>query len=197
GEPCWMEGDPTRLQQIVSNLLNNAARYTPGGGEIDLVLERDGTEVLLRVRDSGIGIEPRLRERVFEPFVQAGRVPGSVHEGLGLGLTLVKELVELHGGTVAVESDGPGLGSEFVVRLPLDRARAAVPSAAAPAAAPPSRAKRVLVVDDNVDSADTLARLLSLDGHQIEVAHDGRDALDKFRALRPDVVLMDIELPGD
>jgi two-component system CheB/CheR fusion protein len=202
--PLRVVGDPTRLEQIVSNLLNNAVRYTPAGGEIALALERAGDEAIVRVRDSGIGIKPELLPRVFEAFVQADRVAGSVHEGLGLGLTLVKKIAELHGGSVAAASAGPGLGSEFVVRFPLDRA-GAEPTAPAPERTDaargilrpvPRQQRRILVVDDNRDSAETLAMMLSFHGHETTVAQDGHDALAKFRARRPDFVFLDIELPN-
>jgi PAS domain S-box-containing protein len=194
-EALAMEGDPTRLEQVAANLLNNAARYTKPGGEVAVSLASEGGTAVLRVRDNGIGIRPELLQRVFDPFLQADRVPGSVQEGLGLGLTLVKELVEMHGGTVEARSAGPGRGSEFVVRLPLGaRAQPASTPSAAPAAVRAAR-KRILVVDDNRDSAETLALLMRLAGHDTAVAFDGRQALAEFRARRPDVVLLDIELP--
>jgi CheY-like chemotaxis protein len=192
--PFPILGDPTRLEQVLSNLLHNAVRYTPPGGEIELSLQREAGSAVLRVRDNGIGIRPELLERVFDAFQQGDRVPGSVQEGLGLGLTLVKDLVALHDGSVAAFSSGPGSGSEFVVRLPLapDEACAARASVGPALATTP---KRVLVVDDNRDAGETLAMLVRLAGHEARVAHDGAAALELFRASRPDIVLLDIELP--
>ena len=200
--PLWLEGDATRLEQIVSNLLSNAASYTPPGGEIEVTLERVEGCAVLRVRDNGIGIRPESLRKIFEAFHQAERIEGTVHQGLGLGLTLVKTLAELHGGTVEAESRGPGLGSEFRVRLPLPAdagARAASEGSGKargqPVALTAETARSVLVVDDNVDAARSLALLLELAGHAAEVAYDGDQALEKFRSLHPEIVLVDIELP--
>jgi PAS domain S-box-containing protein len=189
-----IDADRTRIEQVVSNLLNNAARYTPAGGEIAVILERAGEAAVLRVRDTGIGIRTELLPRIFEPFLQGDRVPGSVHEGLGLGLALVRALVELHGGSVAAASAGAGRGSEFTVRLPLCPGAAPEPRGV-PAAVQVPVPRRILIVDDNKDSAETLAIILSRQGHEVQIAHDGPDGLEKFHAFQPDVVLLDIALP--
>jgi CheY-like chemotaxis protein len=183
------------VEQIVSNLLSNAGKYSEPGRRVWLTVSREGSDAVLTVADEGIGIAPDMQERIFELFVQAGRVSGRVPEGLGMGLTLVRALVEQHDGQVGVSSGGPGAGSSFSVRLPLDTA--AEESAAPPPAPPPARttARRVLVVDDNVDGAESLALLLSLDGHDVRMAHDGRSALAAAEEYRPDVVLLDIGLP--
>jgi two-component system CheB/CheR fusion protein len=194
--PLWLEADPVRLEQVISNLLNNAAKYTDPGGHITLTTAREGDEAVLRVRDTGIGISPEMQARIFDLFIQADRALDRSQGGLGIGLTLVRRLVELHGGTIHVASPGPGRGSEFSVRLPVvERPE----EAAAPASPPPAtagRAKRVVVVDDNKDGAESLAMLLRFWGHDTVVAHDGRAALAMVAAEAPDVVLLDIGLPG-
>ncbi len=195
-EALNLEADPARLEQIVSNLLTNAAKYTPPGGRIELRVQREGTQAVLHVKDNGIGIRPEMLPRIFDMFQQADRLPGRVSEGLGLGLCLVRSLVELHGGTVAAFSEEPNRGSEFVVRLPAltgTRKVVAPMEPAAPSQAGPTL--RILVVDDNVDGARSLAKLLRLDGHQVDVAHDGPAALQMTPTLRPDVILLDIGLP--
>jgi two-component system CheB/CheR fusion protein len=195
-EGIRVEGDPNRLAQVVSNLLNNAAKYTPDGGRIRLSVDRDGDEALIRIKDDGEGISDEMLPRVFDLFSQARRSIDRSDGGLGIGLTLVKRLVEMHGGTVEAHSDGPGQGSELIVRLPL------LPTEAPPA--PPARVKpsvpghtrRVLVVDDSRDAANTLARLLRRLGHTVDVAYEGPSAYEAGVALAPDIVLLDIGLPG-
>jgi two-component system CheB/CheR fusion protein len=197
-EPVRLEADPTRLEQIVANLLNNAAKYTMPGGQISLSATRDGKEAVIRVRDNGIGVPPDVLGRVFEPFVQSEGSLARSEGGLGIGLTLVRSLVEMHGGRVEAHSPGLGQGSEFVVRLPArvpQTAEAAIP-AAEPAPRPLARPVRVLVVEDNLDAAESLATLLRVWGHDVQVAHDGLQALDTARDQRPEVVLLDIGLPG-
>jgi signal transduction histidine kinase/ActR/RegA family two-component response regulator len=195
--PLRVEGDPTRLAQVVWNLLNNSAKYTPEGGRITLAAERGRGEVALRVRDTGMGIPAEALPTIFDLFTQAERTLDRAEGGLGIGLTLVRRLTELHGGAVEAHSEGPGRGSEFVVRLPLlpEEAPAA---AAAPRDGrrdrPPPR-RRVLVVDDNTDSAASLTMLLRLIGHEAHAAHDGRAALGAVEAYRPELVLLDIGLP--
>ncbi|MGD9902036.1 MAG: ATP-binding protein [Vicinamibacterales bacterium] len=192
-EPVYVLGDPTRLTQILSNLLHNAGRYTPRGGRIALSAMRRGDSVEIRVADSGIGIAAEHLPRLFEKFSQV--VPGFERggRGLGLGLALVRGLVSLHGGTVTATSAGPGRGSEFVVRLPAAEAPPVV--AASPPAALSSGSRRVLVVDDNVDNADTLAMYLRGRGHLVETAYDGEAAWQAAERFRPDVILLDLGLP--
>ncbi|HZT81667.1 MAG TPA: ATP-binding protein [Gemmataceae bacterium] len=196
-EPLRVRADVARLTQVLTNLLNNAAKYTDEGGHIALTVERQGREAVLRVRDSGMGIPADLLPRVFEPFTQGGRSGERVQGGLGLGLAVARKLVEMHGGRVQAFSDGPGRGSEFVVRLPL---LAWERPAAAPAGEGTGRpagdsGRRVLVVEDNRDAADSLAVLLRLAGHEVRVAYDGPSALAEAPRFRPDVILLDIGLP--
>jgi len=191
-----VDGDPTRLSQVFSNLLNNAARYTEPGGEVRVALRRDGNEAVAEVSDTGAGIAPEQLEAVFEMFVQAGEgIEG--HGGLGIGLTLVRQLVQLHGGSVSAHSDGPGQGSCFSVRLPLAAtgadATTATPESVDAAAVSP---RRVLLVDDNADAAESLSAALRLDGHTVALAHDGPQALALARLFHPQLVLLDIGLPG-
>jgi PAS domain S-box-containing protein len=200
-EGLRVNGDPTRLEQVVVNLLTNAARYTEPGGRIDLSARREGAEAVVTVKDNGKGIPPGQLAKVFELFVQGDRSLARSEGGLGIGLTLVRSLVAMHGGTVTARSDGPGLGSEFTVRLPAvdepaDRP-APRPAATTDAAEPPGKARRrVLVVDDNVDSARGLSRLLGRLGHEVRTCHDGPSAVDAAGESNPDVVLLDIGLPG-
>jgi signal transduction histidine kinase len=196
--PIRLEADPARLEQVVTNLLNNAAKYTMPGGHIVLRAAREGDEAVVRVRDNGIGVPPDVLGRVFEPFVQSDGSLARSEGGLGIGLTLVRSLVEMHGGTVEAHSPGLGQGSEFVVRIPV-RVPAAMPQPPVPRETSPftpARPVRVLVVEDNVDAAESLATLLRLWGHDVRVVHDGLDALDEARAYQPEVVLLDIGLPG-
>ncbi|HWE37965.1 MAG TPA: response regulator [Isosphaeraceae bacterium] len=200
--PLPLVADEARIEQVLANLLNNAAKYTEPGGRIWIEARRDGDDAVVRVRDTGVGIAPELLPRVFDLFAQAERSLDRSQGGLGIGLTLVRRLVELHGGSIVADSPGVGLGSEFVVRLPI---RAADPETSAPdedrpgavadaADAPPPL--HVLVVDDNADAARLLARLLEVNGHHAEVAYDGPTALERAQARPPDVVLLDIGLPG-
>jgi PAS domain S-box-containing protein len=197
-EPIRLEADATRLEQIVSNLLDNAAKYTMPGGRIWVSAAREGEEAIVRVRDTGIGVPPDVLDRVFEPFVQ--QAEGSLARsegGLGVGLTLVRSLVEMHGGRVEAHSPGLGQGSEFIVHLPARLpVEAAVPAPQPATAAAPSRGLKVLVVEDNIDAAESLATLLRLWNHEVTVVHDGRSALDAARDQHPEVVLLDIGLPG-
>jgi len=197
-EPVRCEGDPARLEQVVGNLLGNAARYTNPGGRIELCVERDGKDAVLRVRDNGIGIAPDVLPRIFDLFVQAGREQERAVGGLGIGLAVVRDLVALHGGRVEAHSEGPGRGAEFVVHLPcLDGASEA--GARASAAGGELRDRhglRVLVVEDNVDAAEGLMMLLEVFGHRARVACDGPSALEAARAEVPDLMLVDIGLPG-
>jgi PAS domain S-box-containing protein len=194
-EPVFIEADPARVEQIVGNLLTNAAKYTKPGGTIQIAAGREGDQAFVRVRDNGIGIRPEMLERIFETFQQADRVAGQLSEGLGLGLSLVRRLTELHGGSVTALSEGPDRGSEFVVRFPvLAQPAAASPSTPSPAAA--ARPLRILVVDDNAAAAESLAILLRSSGHDVRTAGDGPAALDVARSFAPQAVLLDIGLPG-
>jgi signal transduction histidine kinase len=194
-EPVRLEADPTRLEQVISNLLNNAAKYTMPGGHVWVTASREGEEAVVRVRDSGIGVPPDVLERVFEPFVQSDGSLARTDGGLGVGLSLVRSLVEMHGGRVEAASPGLGQGSEFVLRLPAQLpSEAALPAEPAPVTAP--RGLRVLVVEDNIDAAESLATLLRLWNHDVNVVHDGRMALEAAREQQPEVVLLDIGLPG-
>jgi len=197
-EPIWLSADPIRLAQVIANLLNNAAKYTSKAGQIWLMAERQDQEVEIRVRDTGIGIAPELLPQVFDLFVQADRSIERSQGGLGIGLTLVKKLVEMHGGTVSARSEGRGQGSEFAVRMPVlagePTAYADTVLSGTAASAAPQR--RVLVVDDNVDAAESMAMLLRMRRHEVRVVHDGPSALEAATDFQPDVVLLDIGLPG-
>jgi len=203
--PVFVEADSIRMAQVLSNLLSNAAKYTARGGLIRLSVAEEGAEVVFRVRDNGIGIPPEMLAGIFELFAQVDHSLDHSQGGLGLGLTLVKSLVEMHGGSVEARSEGLNRGgSEFVVRLPnqteTQPAREQLPETSEPRltrgiqSSTPSR--RVLVVDDNVTSAQSLARVFKLEGHDVRVAYDGSHALEAVVSFRPQVVLMDIGLPG-
>jgi signal transduction histidine kinase/ActR/RegA family two-component response regulator len=195
-EPIWLQGDADRLTQIIGNLLNNAAKYTDAGGQIVLTVRREDQVVSISVRDTGMGISQDLLPRVFEPFMQADRHPNRARGGLGIGLTLARNLVEMHGGSIRAYSDGAGRGSEFVVSLPLAVAQAM--SQPAPSPQPPTAlaSQRILVVDDNRDAAESLGMLLKLLGADVRVAYDGPEALEAFAEYQPAVVLLDIGMPG-
>ena len=193
-ENIWLHGDVLRLAQVLANLLNNAAKYTERGGRIVLTAGRRDADLVLSVRDNGMGLEPALREQVFEPFVQGQESLARSKGGLGIGLTLVRRIVHLHGGTVQAHSAGQGQGSEFVVRLPLaavspDAARVRVPRRRN------GRPHRILVVDDNVEAAETLAQYLRYLDHQVSSAHDAASAIQRALLECPDVIILDIGLP--
>jgi CheY-like chemotaxis protein len=225
-EPLWLEADATRLVQVLGNLLDNAAKFTPPGGRLRLEVERCDTEVAIAVRDNGPGITPELLPHVFDLFVQADRSLARSHGGLGIGLTLVRSLVEMHGGRVSAASDGQGHGTEITIRLPLagSLAAAGLPSSSDPRPSGPDSGgpdasalpggglgpgarhasdpratlvvSRVLLVEDNLDAAEPLTDLLRMWGHEVVMSHDGPSALIAARNLQPDVVLLDIGLPG-
>jgi len=192
--PLWFEADPTRITQVVGTLLDNAAKYTPRGGEISVTGYREGAEVVLRVRDTGIGIAPEMLGPVFDLFVRADQSRAGSDGGLGVGLTLARTVIELHGGTIIAQSEGPGRGSEFVVRLPVgapvgppepdDRRRVAI------------EARQILLVEDDDHVRQALRRILTLDGHRVEVARDGSEGVELALATAPEVAFIDIALPG-
>jgi CheY-like chemotaxis protein len=194
-QAIWLHADSARLEQVVVNLLTNAAKYTDPGGHVWLTLQQEGEQAVLRVRDTGVGIAPEILPRIFDLFTQAARSLDRSQGGLGIGLALVQRLVEMHGGTVAASS-ALGQGSEFVVRLPV------VPPPPPQPPSPPAKAQptgpclRVLVVDDNVDTVTTLAMLVQESGHDVRTAYDGSAVLEAALDYRPNVVLLDIGLPG-
>jgi signal transduction histidine kinase/CheY-like chemotaxis protein len=191
--PAAVDGDPVRLAQVFANLLNNAAKYTPPGGSIRLHMSVADDVVKVVVSDSGVGIEPDLLPRMFELFTQAAPGADSDQQGLGIGLYLVKGLVQMHGGSIVAESEGAGKGSRFTVTLPCARTAAPAASDGPPVAS--GNQHKVLVVDDNEDAAQTLAQLLEFIGHSPVTAYDGASALARFEEFQPDVVLLDIGLP--
>ena len=195
--PIYLDADPIRLAQAVSNLLNNAAKFTDRGGHIWLVVERNGSDAEITVRDTGVGISRAMLPHVFEMFTQGEQAHSRTLGGLGIGLTLVKRVVEMHGGTVAADSAGQNMGSTFVIRLPtlVDSSQRPQSKAEDPARmSPPSL--RILVVDDNRDAADSLAMLLRTSGNDIRTAYDGAEAVQVANDFEPEVVLLDIGLPN-
>jgi CheY-like chemotaxis protein len=191
-----VDADPVRIAQVVANLLNNAAKYTDSGGRIEIEGLREDGEVVLRVRDNGNGIAPEQIGPMFELFVQGDRSLDRAQGGLGIGLTLARRLVELHGGTLQAKSAGPSLGSEFTMRLPACRRAAEKRAFVGEGGREAARHRRVLVVDDNVDAAELLGEALSQAGHEVKREHDGESAVDAAAEFRPDVVLLDLGLPG-
>jgi two-component system CheB/CheR fusion protein len=194
-EAAQVHGDPTRLAQALGNVLDNASKFTPSHGRARITLGRDtqAAQAIIRVRDTGLGIAADALPRLFEPFVQADTGLARTRGGLGLGLTVAKGLVEMHGGTVTAHSEGPGTGAEFTIRLPLGGGE---PTAVAAATKTPSRAaRRVLLIEDNVDAANTLREVLEFGEHEIEIAYNGPEGLMKAREFRPEVVFCDVGLP--
>jgi two-component system, sensor histidine kinase len=196
--PLWVVGDPSRLSQVISNLINNAAKYTPPRGRIDVALDEGDRQAVVRVTDNGAGIPPDMLDRVFDMFTQVNRTLDRAQGGLGIGLSLVRRLVDLHGGSVGAESAGLDKGSTFTIRLPTVDGDAAADAAGTrqPERAPVRRRMRVLVVDDNVDAADALAIQLETGGHEIRTAYGGEAALHAAEEFDPEVVLCDIGMPG-
>jgi signal transduction histidine kinase len=196
-EPILLDADPVRLAQVLANLLNNAAKYTARGGHIWLTAERQGHEAVVTVRDTGIGIPAETLPRIFEMFMQGGPSPDRAPGGMGIGLTLVKEIVERHGGSITAHSGGPGQGSAFTVRLPslTEPSPAQPPVRHAPARTAPALARRILIVDDERLSVVSWSKLLQREGHAIRTAYDGREAVEMAEAFRPEVVLLDLGLP--
>ncbi len=196
-EPVWLNADPVRLTQVFNNLVNNALKYTGEGGRIRITACLDGSEVAVSVKDSGAGIPAEQLPMIFDMFTQVDRTLGRSQGGLGIGLSLVKELVEMHGGTVAVRSEGADKGSEFIVRLPVTQADPHhIGMVAAARRTVPVPRQRILVVDDNTDGAESLSELLSIAGHTTKLAFDGAEAVRSADEFRPDVVVLDIGLPG-
>jgi two-component system CheB/CheR fusion protein len=199
-EPLVLDADAVRLAQVFANLLNNAAKFTEDGGRIELAARREGAQVRVSVRDSGIGIGADMLSQVFDMFTQVRRGSDRAQDGLGIGLSLVQSLIAMHGGSVEARSEGLGCGSEFVVRLPLLHGAAALPPAMSPAPAPSAEVAaacpRVLVVDDNRDAADSLGVLLEFLGAEGRVAHDGAAALAALPGFRPTLMLLDLGMPG-
>jgi signal transduction histidine kinase len=196
-KPLWVDCDPTRLSQMMGNLLHNAGKFSNPGGSVTVSVGREGGFAVLRVRDTGIGIDPELMARLFKVFHQAEQGLSRTHGGLGLGLALVKALAELHGGEVSASSGGPGQGAEFSIRLPLSPAATDVDSLPSPPMRHPvMRGMRVLLIEDNPDAAETLAAVLALSGFETQTAHSGEKGLETARQFRPHAVLCDIGLPG-
>jgi CheY-like chemotaxis protein len=193
---CPMVGDSARLLQVFSNLLNNACRYTPPGGRIDVEAEAHEGSVEVTVRDTGVGIDPAMQHRIFDLFEQADKSLERGNAGLGIGLTLARQLVHLHGGEIEARSEGIGRGSRFVVRLPRTQASAAPGARATLAPAASAGTMRVVLADDNVDFAESLQTILEMHGHQVVVVNDGDAALAAVRHQRPDVAVLDIGMPG-
>jgi len=200
-EPTIIEGDPVRLAQILSNLLDNAYKYTPQGGTVELIAERNGPEIVFRVRDSGIGISAETLPHVFDTYYQGQPSIGSELTGLGIGLALVRQLTAMHGGEVIAESGGLGKGSEFIVRLPITESIPA-DEVASPASPQPMEVnvdgtkRKVLIVDDNRDANDAMALLLEADGHTVRTAQDGASALQIAQEFAPEAAILDFGLPG-
>lgn len=195
--PIWVEADLVRLAQVISNLLTNAANYSDRAGRIDLAVGSEDGEAVMRIRDTGMGIPADLLPRIFNLFVQEDRSLARSQGGLGIGLTLVKTLVEMHGGSVTAASAGPEQGSEFVVRLPLYKPeRQSAPGGDAGSTATHVLHKRVLVVDDNIDAAESTAMVLQVAGYEVRCVHDGPSVLQAAKDYRPQVVILDIGLPG-
>jgi len=193
GGPHWIHGDPVRIEQIIANVLSNAIKYTGASGVIRVMLTAKDGETVLAVTDNGLGIAPDLLPHIFEPFVQGERTLDRSQGGLGVGLTLVRRLVELHGGSVKAYSAGPGCGSTFTIQLPTAAAPHAKPPSGAPLKAAP---RRVLVIEDNRDARETFRMMLELAGHQVLEAEEGRKGLELLKTELPDIAVIDVGLPG-
>jgi CheY-like chemotaxis protein len=193
--PVWVTGDPTRLDQMLDNLLENAIKFTERGGTITVGVEVEGETALMTVRDTGLGIEKEMLPHLFSSFTQADQSLARSQGGLGLGLSIVKGLAELHGGSVEARSEGIGRGAEFLVRLPVQGEPPALTDRPA-TVRPTAQAKRVLLVEDNKDAADSLADLLRIFGYEVRVAYTGTDGVEAAHLFRPEIVLCDIGLPG-
>jgi signal transduction histidine kinase/ActR/RegA family two-component response regulator len=194
-DDVWVEADPVRLEQVLVNLLNNAIKYMPRGGKIEVTASRELDQAVISVRDNGYGIDPEVLPRIFDLFAQGARTPDRGLGGLGIGLTLARRLIDLHGGTIEARSPGVGQGSEFLVRLPVF-AGPTEPSRRRPDTSPPTPARRVLIVDDSHDAAESLATMLQFRGHVVHLAENGESALEHARQQPPEIVLLDLGLPG-
>ena len=194
--PCPVVGDSARLLQVFANLLNNACRYTPPGGRIDVETRTVGADVEVTVRDTGVGVDPAMQQKIFDLFEQADKSLERGNAGLGIGLTLARQLVQLHGGEIGVVSDGIGRGSTFVVRLPRAERGAELAAPSRPAGSAATATLRVVVADDNVDFAESLQAILEMKGHEVTVVHDGESALAAILRRPPDVAVLDIGMPG-
>jgi PAS domain S-box-containing protein len=195
-DTVYVDADKTRLAQAITNLLNNAVKYSDRGTRILLTVEHEGTEAVIRVKDAGVGIPADMLPRIFDMFTQVDRSLEKSQGGLGVGLTIVKRLVEMHGGSVEASSEGPGRGSEFVIRLPVVLSVINGHSEqAGEATSPPSARRRILVVDDNNNAASSMAMMLKMMGNEVRTAHDGLEGVEAAEAFRPDIVLLDIGMP--
>ena len=194
-EPLCVQGDPARLLQVLENLLINAAKYTPRGGKIELELERQQDAVLVRIRDNGMGIPDEMLDRIFDLFVQFDSAAKASDGGMGVGLTLVKHLMQLHGGQVAVESAGEGMGSTFSISLPLSQGLPEAETAVVEEKLTAQGGSQIVIVEDNSDARQMLKRMLELDGYQVATAPDGRQGLDTILSAKPDVAIVDLGLP--
>jgi CheY-like chemotaxis protein len=196
-ESVWLEADPARLTQVLANLLNNAAKYTEPGGHVRLSAEREGSQVIVRVIDTGIGILPEMLPRIFETFVQGDRAIDRAQGGLGIGLTVAKSLIEMHGGKIEAHSPGVGNGSEFVVRLPVvPEVKPLEPKTVEKRQAAQDPSLRLLIVDDNTDTVESLAMLMRMYGHDVMTAGSGPAGLEASLANERDVIMLDIGLPS-
>jgi CheY-like chemotaxis protein len=196
GRPIIVDGDAFRLSQVISNLLRNALKYSDKPSKIWLTVERQGETAVIRIKDEGIGIAADVLPKIFNLFVQADNSLARSQGGLGIGLTVVKRVVEMHGGLVTAESEGIGKGSEFTIRLPISHASAPLSKAAPTSSAHAGPKRRILVVDDNVDAAMTVSTLLKTWGHEVHSVHTGVRAIEEVQNFRPEIVLLDIGLPG-
>ena len=193
--PVHANADRTRLAQVFANLLNNSAKFSDRGQPISIALAREGDDAVVRVRDAGVGIAADALPKIFDMFGQADGDGSRKSGGLGIGLSLVKRITEMHGGTVAAHSGGVGRGSEFVVRIPATAGQRPAAHHEQPAISIPLLKRRILVVDDNTDAAESLAALLSINGHETRLAHDGLQAVEEAKEFKPDVVFLDIGMP--
>ena len=196
-EKIYLDADKTRLAQTLCNLLNNAVKYSDRGSRIWLTAKRQGNEAVFRVKDNGIGIPPQMLPKVFDLFTQVDRTLEKSQGGLGVGLTIVKRLIEMHGGSVEAHSEGYGKGSEFVIRLPVAQTpiQERQQGFSTPSALSETSRHRILVADDNVDAADSLALMLRMMGHEVQTAHNGKQAVEAAESFRPGVILLDIGMP--